>query len=60
MIFRSPGQEGAVYYEGSFSAGLPHGVVWVEEAGRKPRVRTFQAGLDKGAADVDQLQRFKF
>ena len=60
MIFRSPGQQGAVYYEGSFSAGLPHGVVWVEEAGRKPRVRTFEAGLDRGAADVDQLQRFRF
>ena len=60
MIFRSPGQPSAVYYEGSFSAGLPHGVVWVEEGGRKPRVRTFQAGVDKGAADVGQLQRVKF
>ena len=60
MIFRSPGQPSAVYYEGSFSAGLPHGVVWVEEGGRKPRIRTFQAGVDKGAADVDQLQRVKF
>lgn len=60
MIFRSPGAGGAVYYEGSFSAGMPHGVVWVEQAGRKPRVRSFVAGVDKGAADVGQLQRVEF
>ena len=27
MIFRSPGEIGAVYYEGDFSQGLPNGVV---------------------------------
>jgi hypothetical protein len=60
MIFRSPGQSGAVYYEGSFSAGMPHGVVRVEEAGRKPRVRSFREGVDRGTADVGQLQRIEF
>ena len=60
MIFRSPGKAGSVYYEGSFSAGQPHGVVRVEEAGRKPRVRTFRAGVDKGSADGGQLQRVEF
>jgi predicted small secreted protein len=60
MIFRPSGASGTVYYEGSFSSGKPHGVVWVEQVGRKPRVRTFVAGVDKGAADVDQLQRVQF
>ena len=60
MIFSSPMQTGSVYYEGSFSAGQPDGVVLVEEAGSKPRVRTFRAGVDKGSANVDQLQRVAF
>ena len=60
MIFRSPGAAGSVYYEGDFSAGQPHGVVRVEQAGRKPRVRNFVAGVDKGSADIGQLQRVEF
>jgi hypothetical protein len=60
MIFSPPGQTGSVYYEGSFSDGQPDGVVLVEEAGRKPRIRMFSAGVDKGSADVDQLQRVAF
>ena len=32
MIFSSPMQTGSVYYEASFSAGQPDGVVLVEEA----------------------------
>jgi len=60
MIFSPPQETGTVYYEGSFSAGQPNGIVLVEEAGRKPRVRMFNAGVDKGAADVDQLQRVAF
>jgi hypothetical protein len=60
MIFSSPEQTGSVYYEGNFSGGQPDGVVLVEEAGRKPRVRTFSAGVDKGSADVGQLQRVAF
>jgi hypothetical protein len=60
MIFRSPHDVGAIYYEGSFSEGLPDGVVQVEEPGRKPRVRKFRAGVDKGAADPEALQRLRF
>jgi len=60
MIQRSPGEAGAVYYEGGFNAGLPDGVVLVEEPGRKPRVRTYRGGRDTGAADADQLQLVQF
>jgi hypothetical protein len=60
MIFRSPRDVGAIYYEGSFSEGFPDGVVKVEEPGRKPRVRKFRAGVDKGAADPEDLQRLQF
>jgi hypothetical protein len=60
MIERPSGGTGARYYEGSFEQGLPHGVVWVEEPGRKPRVRFYRAGRDEGAADADNLQRLSF
>jgi hypothetical protein len=60
MIVRTAGEVGAVYYEGSFSEGLPDGVVLVEEPGRKPRVRTYRAGRDSGAADADQLKLVQF
>jgi hypothetical protein len=60
MIFRSPRDIGAIYYEGSFYEGLPHGVVRVEEPGRRPVVREFRAGIDKGAADPLALQRLQF
>lgn len=60
MVFRSPGIEGAVYYEGSFAAGQPDGAVRVEQAGRKPRIRNFAAGVDKGVGDVGQWQAVKF
>jgi len=60
MILRSPGEVGAVYYEGNFSQGLPDGVVLVEKPGRKPRVRKFRAGKDVGSADADQLRPIQF
>jgi hypothetical protein len=60
MIFRTPGDEGAVYYEGGFQAGQPHGVVWVEQAGRKPRVREFVEGRDRGSADISQWRSLAF
>jgi hypothetical protein len=60
MIVRIPGEAGAAFFEGSFSRGLPDGVVRVEEPGRKPRVRQFQAGKDRGAADVADLQAIRF
>jgi hypothetical protein len=60
MIVRSPGETGATYFEGSFSQGLPDGVVLVEMPGRKPRVRRFRDGADAGSADADQLQPVQF
>jgi predicted small secreted protein len=60
MIFRSPDLAGAVYYEGDFAAGQPHGVVRVEQPGRRPEVRRFEAGVDRGRADEDALARVDF
>jgi len=60
MIYRSPLEIGAIYYEGSFSEGLPDGVVLVEQPGRKPRVRKFRAGVDRGKGDPEALQRLRF
>jgi hypothetical protein len=60
MIYRSPKELGAIYYEGSFRDGLPDGVVLLEEPGRKPGVRQFQAGKDRGSADPASLQRLIF
>jgi hypothetical protein len=60
MIVRAPGEAGATFFEGGFSEGLPDGVVRIEEPGRKPRVRQFQAGKDRGAAGVEDLQPTRF
>jgi hypothetical protein len=60
MIFRSPREIGAIFYDGAFSEGVPHGTVWVEKPGRKPTVRQFQRGVDTGAADPLELERVRF
>jgi len=60
MIVRIPGENGATYFEGGFSQGLPDGVVRITEPGRKPRVRQFRKGRDTGPADADQLQTVQF
>jgi hypothetical protein len=60
MVVRNLNEIGAVYYEGTFSAGLPDGIVRVEEPGRKPMVREFRAGLDVGRGDESQLQSLVF
>jgi hypothetical protein len=60
MIFSTRADIGPVYFEGGFSRGLPDGVVKIEEPGRKPRVRQFHAGKDRGAASVEDLQRARF
>jgi hypothetical protein len=60
MIVRIPGENGATYFEGSFSQGLPDGVIRITEPGRKPRVRQFRKGRDTGPADADQLQTVQF
>lgn len=60
MIVNERRATGAVYLEGSFAAGVADGVVWVEEPGRKPRVRSFRQGRDVGQAALDSLQRVHF
>jgi predicted small secreted protein len=60
MIFRSPQEQGAIYYEGNFRAGQPDGVVLVEEPARKPAVRKFEGGVDRGAADEAERQQVEF
>jgi len=60
MIFSSAREEGAVYYEGSFDKGVPDGVVRLEEPGKKPSVRQFHAGHDRGSADPEQWHKLVF
>jgi hypothetical protein len=60
MIYRSPLEVGAIYYDGDFMAGVPDGTVWVERPGRKPAIRQFRAGVDKGAGDPLTLTRVRF
>ncbi len=60
MIVRTPPETAATYYEGDFKQGRPDGVVWLEEPGRKPRIREFKAGVDDGAAEESRLQRLRF
>jgi len=60
MIVRSPGSIGAIYYEGQFEQGLPHGIVRVEQPGRKTETRKFNQGKDAGAANDQQLSPLRF
>jgi hypothetical protein len=60
MITRRSDRTGSVYHEGSFKAGLPDGVVRVEDPGGRPRVREFRAGRDVGNGAADQLQTLTF
>lgn len=60
MIVRSPGSIGALYYEGQFEQGLPHGIVRLEQPGRKTATRKFNRGKDAGAADEQQLSTLNF
>ena len=60
MITRRANQAGAFYFEGSFSNGLPDGVVHIEEPGQKPQTREFRAGRDVGSASESQLKRLTF
>ena len=60
MIIRYPDRDGAFYFEGGFSGGLPNGVVRVEEPDQKPRTREFRGGKDVGSASENQLKRLTF
>jgi hypothetical protein len=60
MIRRSKNGAGNTYYEGSFAAGRPDGVVKVENAGEPARLREFQAGQDVGRGDPGRLRQLDF
>ncbi len=60
MILRSPASVGAIYYEGQFEKGLAHGVVRLEQPGRKAETRRFSHGKDVGAGDEQQLVPLRF
>jgi hypothetical protein len=60
LIARYANQAGAFYFEGNFENGLPDGVLRVEEPGRKPRIRQFQAGRDVGGGSSEQVRSLVF
>lgn len=60
MIIHRDGQLGATYYEGGFKAGLPDGVVRVENAGEAPRLRLFRSGADIGKGKAADLKSPRF
>jgi len=60
LIARYSTETGAYYFEGSFSGGLPNGVMLIEEPGRKPRIREFRAGKDVGNGAEENLQSLVF
>ena len=60
MIINPGGQLGATYYEGTFSKGLPNGMVRVEKPGASPALREFRAGKDVGKGQPGQLKKLSF
>lgn len=60
MIMRTSKENGAIYFEGSFKRGVPHGVVLVEEPGGRSRIREFSAGKDVGSGAAEDLRRLVF
>ena len=60
MIKQLAGQNTPVYYEGTFSKGLPDGVVEIEKAGEKAALRKFRAGVEVGKASESRWKRMKF
>jgi hypothetical protein len=60
LIARYHHETGAFYFEGTFSGGLPDGVLLVEEPGRKQRTREFRAGRDVGNGAATEVQRLMF
>jgi len=60
MIINRRGQLGATYYEGTFSNGLPNGMIRVERPGATPAMREFRAGKDIGKGQPGQLKKLSF
>jgi hypothetical protein len=60
MIVSRADQAGAVYFEGGFKDGQPHGVLRVDEPGARPRLREFRAGREVGGASSREWRRLEF
>jgi hypothetical protein len=60
MIVHEPGLIGAVYFEGDFRSGRPHGVVKVSLAGQETYFRRYEDGIDAGRGDPDAWTPFPF
>jgi hypothetical protein len=60
MLIHPRSEISASYFEGSFSNGLPDGVVRVETAGQQPRLREFRAGADVGKGSTSRFKRMSF
>ncbi|MEE4172879.1 MAG: hypothetical protein V2I57_01345 [Xanthomonadales bacterium] len=60
MILHEPGLVGAVYYEGGFRDGRPHGEVRVEVAGQNTAWRRYEDGVDRGRGDPEAWRAFPF
>lgn len=60
MIFHEPGLVGAVYLEGEFRDGLPHGQLRVDLAGQTTAYRRYEQGVDRGRGDPDAWRAFPF
>jgi len=54
MILAPAGAQGADYYEGSFVAGLPDGLLRVERPGEEVHWREYRAGRDVGRGQAPQ------
>ncbi len=60
MIVHEPGLVGAIWYDGSFRDGRPHGMVEVGLSGQQPALRQFTDGVDSGRGDPAQWRPFRF
>lgn len=60
MIFHDPGLVGAVYLEGEFQDGRPHGLLRVDTAGQTTAYRRYEEGVDRGRGDPDDWRAFPF
>ena len=60
MIVNRSGGAGAIYFEGGFADGQPHGVLRVDEPGARPRLREFRAGREVGGASPRDWRRLEF
>lgn len=60
MIVHETGLVGAIWFDGGFREGLPHGEVMVGLAGQAAAVRRYNAGVDAGRGDPHAWQSFRF